>query len=92
MNNNYGIVAFAYSDKCENTLQKLILITLAGCPEPSGLDWVESSVKYLSEFCIATEKAIERQLKRLQVLGAIKKLHPPKVCEEGDIFFTWGGK
>ena len=81
---------FAFGGGCENTLQRLMLISLSDCPDPAGGDWVTTSVQYLSEFCVAPIDEIEKQLKRLHEMGVIRSKRPPDSAADDEICFVGG--
>lgn len=89
-----AIARFAYSNKCENTLQKLILITMAHCPDPSGGDWVVTSISYLSDFCMSPMTEVKKEIIRLCELGALRRIKTPEDAdvEPGDICFIGGAQ
>lgn len=84
------IVNFAFGNECENTLQRLMLINMSDCPDPSGGDWVTTSAQYLSEFCLAPIDEIEKQLARLKEMGVIRSKRPPESAADDEICFVGG--
>lgn len=72
-------------NKSETALQKLLLLAIGDCPEPTGEPWYDVSEYWLAQFCHTSVDEVQSALRRLEEIELIKIKQLPngRLCITG---------